>query len=148
MEAPNTPGRANSSRSLRMCSIRISISQGCNLFPLWNRAPPGLLEPSERALQSLWNRCGGFSSTPEEQAIASLWSPFFFFFNEAGQERIMDSLLLTLWLGSDTFPGELRGHYPVSCPADPSWGWQRKQLLILIPFSSAVNTLKLLLTLY
>lgn len=75
-------------------------------------------------------------------------SLFFFFFNEAGQERIMDSLLLTLWLGSDTFPGELRGHYPISCPADPTWDWQRKQLFILIPFSSAVNTLKLLLTLY
>lgn len=130
---------------------------------------PGLqsLPPVEQGcLQASWNHLRGLSGASgiDVEASAPLLrnrplhhcgphqshtlSLFFFFFNEAGQERIMDSLLLTLWLGSDTFPGELRGHYPVSCPADPSWGWQRKQLLILIPFSSAVNTLKLLLTLY
>lgn len=60
----------------------------------------------------------------------------------------MDLLFLTLWLGAGTFPGEHRGHYPISCPADSIWDWQREQPLILIPFSSAVNTLKLPLTLY
>lgn len=122
------------------------VEQGC-LQTSWNHlrrllGGPGIDVDASAPLLRNWplDHCGPHQS--------HTCHSFFPFFNEAGQDRIMDLLLLTLWLGADTFPGEPRGHYPVSCPADPIWDWQREQPLILIPFCSAVNTLKLPLTLY